>query len=281
MIESRSAAVGGGGPRSRARAGIAGSGTRARAGAAATLMPIVGILAALALWWLSVIVFDINPLLLPAPPEVLAAFNELRPYLLEQTGVTLTETLLGFGLAVPIGLLIGILIASSRTIERMFYPSLVALNAVPKLAFAPLLIVWLGFGQLPKVLMAVLLCVFPIVIASATGLMSMPAEFGELARSLGSSWRRTFVKIRFPNALPEMFLGLKVAMPLALVGAVIGEFAGGDSGLGFIIVQASGLGNTPLAFAAVVLLALMGIALFYALVGIERRLLPWVRETTA
>jgi NitT/TauT family transport system permease protein len=260
---------------------VARSRTKRGSGLAAIGLPVVGVLAAVAIWWLATIVFSIRSFLLPAPPDVLTAFNKLRPYLLDQARVTLTETLAGFGLAAVAGLLIGMVIASSRIVERMVYPGLVALNAVPKVAVAPLFIVWMGFGQLPKMLMAVLLCFFPIVISAATGLMATPAELGELARSLDASRLQTFVKVRFPHALPQIFVGLKVAMPLALIGAVIGEFAAGDAGLGFVITQSGGSGNTPLAFAAVTLLALMGIILFYALVAVERVMLPWVRETTA
>lgn len=255
---------------------------RTSASRLATLgMPILGAFAAVAVWWLATIVFNIRPFLLPAPPEVLASFTRLRSYLLEQAGVTLTETLLGFAMAAVAGLLIGIVIASSSFLERMFYPGLVALNAVPKVAVAPLFVAWVGYGVMPKVLIALLLSFFPIVISTAAGLMSMPKELGELARSLDASWRQTFIKIRFPNALPQIFVGLKVAMPLAIVGAVIGEFQASDAGLGFAIAQASGMGDTPQAFAAVALSAIMGIALFYLLVGIERLLLPWVGETTS
>lgn len=245
------------------------------------VMPVLGALAALAAWWLATIIFNIRSFLLPAPPEVLASFTRLRLYLIEHAGITLIETLLGFGLAVAAGLVIGVVIASSSVLERMFYPGLVALNAVPKVAVAPLFVAWAGYGVMPKVLMALLLSFFPIVISTAAGLMSMPRELGELARSLDASWRQTFIKIRFPNALPQIFVGLKVAMPLSIVGAVIGEFQASAGGLGFVIAQASGMGDTPQAFAGVALSAILGIALFYLLVGIERWLLPWVRETTS
>lgn len=253
---------------------------RAR-GIAWAMLPLLGVLALLGLWWLGKVVFKVPSFLLPSPGEVLASFNRLRSYLLENGRITLVETLVGFGLAVALGLLIGALIASSRLLERMFYPWLVALNAVPKVAVAPLFVVWIGFGTAPKVLMVIVLCFFPIVISAAAGLMSMPRELGELAQSLDASWLQTFIKMRFPNALPQIFVGLKVAIPLAVVGAVIGEFAGSDAGLGFVIVQSGGVGDTPQAFAAIAMLALMGIVLFYALVSIERLLLPWVTETTS
>lgn len=259
-----------------------GSAARPRSSAVATFgLPALGTLTIVAAWWASTIVFEIRPFLLPAPPQVLDSFNRLRPYLLEHASVTLIETVAGFGLAVVAGLVIGTLIASSSVLERMFYPGLVALNAVPKIAVAPLLVVWTGFGMMPKVLMVVLLCFFPIAISTAAGLMSMPRELGELARSLDASWLQTFMKIRFPNALPQIFVGLKVAIPLAFVGAIIGEFSASDSGLGFVIMQAGGVADTAQAFAAIALLVLMSILVFYALVGLERLLLPWIKETTS
>jgi NitT/TauT family transport system permease protein len=162
----------------------------------------------------------------------------------------------------------------------MASPWLVAFNAIPKVAFAPLLIIWLDLPTKPRIAMVVLICFFPIVLATVTGLTKTPAELVELGRSLDASRWQTFVKIRFPYALPQIFVGLKVAMPLAVIGAVIGEFAGGRLGLGQVIAQAGGAGNTALAFAAITVLAVMSIVLFYALVLLERLLLPWVRATT-
>jgi NitT/TauT family transport system permease protein len=160
----------------------------------------------------------------------------------------------------------------------MVYPLLVAVNSVPKVAVAPLLVVWLGYGVLPKVLMVFLICFFPIVISTVSGLGSTPPEFIELARSLEAKPGKTFIKIRLPNAMPQVFVGLTVAMTLAVIGAVIAEYQGGTTaGLGFVIVQSSGMGLTEQSFAAITILAVMSIVLFYTLVGLERLLLPWAR----
>jgi NitT/TauT family transport system permease protein len=243
-------------------------------------LPIVGVAGVVALWWLVAVVFRIQTLLLPTPADVVGAFARLPGHLLRQTWVTLVETLEGFALALVAGLLIALALASSRVLARMFYPLLVAANAIPKLAIAPLLVVWLGFGRFPKVVMVFLVCFFPIVIATATGLTSTPTELAELFKSLSASPRQAFLKVRFPGALPHIFVGLKVAVGLAVIGATIAEFVGAEGGLGFVIIQAGSNADTPLAFAALSLLGIMSIVLFYAIVGVERLLLPWARATT-
>jgi NitT/TauT family transport system permease protein len=244
------------------------------------VLPVVGLALALTGWWGATELFDISSFLLPPPDEVLAELDRLFAHLLEQAQWTLYETVVGFGITVAGGLLIGTLIASSRVVDQMASPWLVAFNAIPKVAFAPLLIIWLDLPTKPRIAMVVLICFFPIVLATVTGLTKTPAELVELGRSLDASRWQTFVKLRFPYALPQIFVGLKVAMPLAVIGAVIGEFAGGRLGLGQVIAQAGGAGNTALAFAAITVLAVMSIVLFYALVLLERLLLPWVRATT-
>lgn len=241
-------------------------------------LPVLGVLVLIGGWWLGVLVTDPPTVIAPAPPDVVASFLRLPRYMLDQTWITLVETLGGFGLSVVAGVLIGLGIASSRVLERMFYPLLVGLNAVPKLAIAPLLVVWMGFGLEPKVVMVLLLCFFPIVISTAYGLTSTPVELIEYARSLDTPRWRIFAKVRFPYALPQIFVGLKVAITLAVIGAVIGEFVGGDGGLGFVIQSAGANGDTPLAFVAIFLLAIIGIVLFYLIAGVERLILPWARE---
>ncbi|MEU5344308.1 ABC transporter permease [Streptomyces sp. NPDC020766] len=243
--------------------------------------PVLGLAAAIGAWALAVAVFDVPEIVLPSPADVLDAFLRVPGYLLGEAVTTLVVIVLGFALAVAAGLVIGVAIAASRIVELMFSPLLVAFNAVPKVALAPLLVVWMGFGQQPKVVMALLVCFFPVVLSVAGGLTSTPVELVELARSLRASRTQTFLRFRFPSALPQIFVGLKVAMPLSAVGAVIGEFSAGDEGLGFVVVQSGANSDTALAFAAIALLGVMSVALFYALVLAERTLLPWVRETTS
>ncbi|MEV0727956.1 ABC transporter permease [Polymorphospora sp. NPDC050346] len=245
-------------------------------------LPALGLVVALTVWWLVTSVFNlIHPVVLPPPQDVLSAFNAVPARLLEATLATTLETVIGFLLSTVAGVLIGLALASSRLVERMFSPLLVAVNAVPKIALGPLLVVSLGWGQKPILTMVFLLCFFPIVLSTATGLTSTPADLAELARSLDASRWQAFRKVRLPAALPQIFVGLKVAMPLAAIGAVIGEFQAGEGGLGYEIVQTSGIGDSATAWAAIILIALMSIVLYFALVLIERLALPWVRETTS
>ncbi|GGM50467.1 ABC transporter permease [Micromonospora sonchi] len=249
--------------------------------ATATLLPAAGLLIALGLWWLVARLELIHPAALPPPADVLAAFVERPARLLAHTLDTTREILLGFALSAVAGVLLGLALAASRTVERMFTPLLVAVNAVPKITLGPLLVVALGWGQKPILTMVFLLCFFPIVLATATGLTTTPAELAELIHSYNASRWQAFRKVRFPAALPQIFVGLKVAMPLAAIGAVIGEFQAGESGLGYVIQQYAGIGDTATAWAAIMLVALVSILLYAALVLLERRSLPWLRETTS
>jgi NitT/TauT family transport system permease protein len=242
------------------------------------VLPLLGLVAVIGLWWLATIVFAIEKFLLPSPKDVFEAYLVQQPYLLEQTWVTLLETLQGFALSIVVGVPIALLIVSSKILERMIYPLLLAVNAVPKIAIAPILLVWMGFGTLPKVIMVFLVCFFPIVISTASGMKSTPAELVELMRSLDSSRTQEFFKLRLQYALPQVFVGLKVAISLAVIGAVIAEFVGAKAGLGYVIVQSGASIDTALAFAAMTLLAIMSITLFYGLVLLERVLLPWSQD---
>jgi NitT/TauT family transport system permease protein len=242
-------------------------------------LPLAGGVAFVALWWLAIVVFDIQSFLLPTPAAVGDAFLREPAYLLENAWVTLTEVLIGFAITVVVGMVIGGILGSSKVIEQAVYPTLIGLNAVPKLAFVPLLIVWMGYGRSPKVTMVVLMCLFPIVLPIVSGLTTTAADLVELSRSLSASRWQTFIKVRLPAALPQIFVGLKTAMPLAVIGALVGELFNADAGLGYVIQSATS--DTPIYFAAIAVLAVMSIVLFYAILGIERLLLPWVRDTTA
>jgi NitT/TauT family transport system permease protein len=241
-------------------------------------LPLLGLAAIIGLWWLATVVFAIEKFLLPSPKDVFDAYAVQQGYLLEQMWVTLLETVQGFALSIVVGVPIALLIVSSKILERTIYPLLLAVNAVPKIAIAPILLVWLGFGSWPKVIMVFLVCFFPIVISTASGMKSTPAELVELMRSLDSSRTQEFFKLRLQYALPQVFVGLKVAISLAVIGAVIAEFVGAKAGLGYVIVQSGASVDTALAFAAMTLLAIMSIILFYGLVFLERVLLPWSQE---
>jgi len=246
---------------------------------AAILLPVIGLIGAIAIWWLAILVFDVESFLLPTPGDVISRFLEQPGYLLQQTRVSFVETISGFLLAIVIGVPIAVLIVRSVILERLVYPLLLAVNAIPKIAIAPLLVVWWGFGIGPKIVMTLLVCFFPIVISTAQGMKSTPAELVELLRSLRASRAQEFFKLRLTYALPQVFTGLKVAISLAVIGSVIGEFSGATEGLGFVISTSGASADTALAFAAIGLLSLMSIVLFYGLVLLEYLLLPWAQET--
>lgn len=247
----------------------------------AVVYPLLGLAVLILAWWAGVEYFKPQPIVLPAPGLVLTAFTEKAAYLTEMAWVTTGEVALGFGVAAVGGVLLGLWLFSSSTVDRMFSPLLVGVNAVPKIALAPMMMVWLGLTYQARVAMVVLLCFFPIVLGTLAGLRSTPAELAELARSLRASRWQTFLKIRLPGALPQIFVGLKVAMPLAAVGSTIGEMIGGDSGLGFVISAASGQSDMALTVAALLLLALVSVVLYFAIEAVEWLLLPWVRGVTA
>jgi NitT/TauT family transport system permease protein len=244
------------------------------------LLPVIGGAAAIGLWWAVTIVFDIETLFLPAPPDVVEALSRNPEYMWKETKVTLNETLIGFGIALVLGLAVAVLLATVRVIERATMPLFVVLNSIPKVAIAPLLVVWLGFGLKPKIVMVTLICFFPIVVSAMAGLKSTPAELTELGRSMSASWWQMFVKVRLRWALPQVFVGLKVAISLAVIGAIVAEIANPGQGLGSVIVISGTSLDTPLAFAAITLLAVMSVVLFYAIALLERLLLPWAREIT-
>jgi NitT/TauT family transport system permease protein len=215
----------------------------------------------------------------PRPGVVLDAIIENPLLLLEEGWATLLACVLGFVLAVVIGIPLAVLMTDSRAMNLMFYPLLIATQSVPKVAIAPILLIWFGTGLESKLAIAFFIAFFPMIVDTATGLRATPAELLELARSLRSSYWQIFFKIRFPAALPHIFSGAKVAVTLAVIGTVIGEFVGGSDGLGSLLLVANSQINSPLAWAALVGLSILGIILYMAVVAAEWVLMPWARAT--
>ena len=237
--------------------------------------PLLTLVAMVVVWELAVALFRVPEYILPTPRGIAAAMIKEWRYLALHTWITVQEVLLGFAMAVAVGIPIAMAIVYSPLIERAIYPLLVGSQSVPKIAIAPLLIFWAGLGLFPKVLVAFLISFFPIIIDTVVGLRSVEPEMLHLARSMGAGAGRTFLKIRFPSALPNIFAGLKVAVTLAVVGAIVGEFIQADRGLGYALLQANAVMDTRLGFAAIIVLSAVGIALFVAVDWIERRLIPW------
>jgi len=227
------------------------------------------------LWDLTVRIFAIPAYLIPPPKDVAVAFwNEGDKLLIEAIPTTMA-TLGGFFLTAAFGIPIAMLIAGSRTVESYVYPLLVFSQSIPKVAVAPLFVIWLGTDAEPKIAIAFLIAVFAIVIDAVLGLKSVPPDILDLARSLRGGRLATLWRIRFPCALPSMFAGMKVGIGLALVGAIVGEFVSSQRGLGYVILSAQGMFDTTRVFVAILVLAVMGVALFWLLAIIERFAIPW------
>jgi len=240
----------------------------------ANQVPLV-VVAALLLWEALSWIFRPPEYLLPFPSRILAELAA-RPDIYFGNGLwTLLNTLAAFALSVAIGVALAVAIVYSRLVEKTVYTLLVALNGVPKVALAPLFVLWLGTGDASKIAIAFFIAIFAIVVDAVLGLRSVNPEMLDLARALRGGELAVLFKIRFPNALPSLFAGMKVAASLALVGVIVGEFVAAKRGLGYVILISQGTFDTPAMFAAIFVLALLGTVLFYALEWLERRVLPW------
>ena len=237
--------------------------------------PFVLIVVLFIVWELAIAVFKIPAYLIPSPVDVAKTMVAEWPDLWRQSIVTGMATLGGFGLSIVIGIPMAMSIAYSRAVESYVYPLMVFSQSIPKVAIAPLFVVWFGFGIFPKIVSAFLLGFFPVVVATVMGFKSVEPDMLDLAKSMRASRWQTFTKISLPNALPSIFSGLKVSATLAVVGAVVGEFVGSNSGIGYVLQIANGNFNLPLMFAALVLLSLMGVILFAIVEVVERIMIPW------
>ena len=236
--------------------------------------PLVVIVALLVVWEVCVRVFGVPAYLLPPPSAIARRMVIDYKLLAVNAWVTLGEVLAGYALAIFVSIPLAAILAQFRVVENAVYPTLVASQTIPKVAIAPILVVWFGFGLTPKILIAFLICFFPIVVDTMTGFRCVPREVIWLSRSMGASQWKTFVKIRIPAALPNIFAGLKVASTLAVVGAVVGEFVAAGEGLGYVINSANISLDTTLMFAAIVVLSALGVALFLVVVMLERVVMP-------
>ncbi|MCD2441342.1 ABC transporter permease [Agromyces sp. SYSU K20354] len=226
-------------------------------------------------WWLVTALGLVPAYLIPSPAAVWDVFVAEWPQLLQHTMVTLQETVVGFVLAAILGVVTAVIMVYSPTAEKSIYPLILFAQVIPKIAIAPILVVWFGFGMAPKIILAVLIAFFPVVVSAVAGLRSVDPELLELSSTMGASRWKTFRKIRFPTSLPHLMSGLKVAVTLAVTGAVVGEFVGADQGLGFVLLLASGNLNAPLLFAVLILMSIIGIVLFLLVELLERIVIPW------
>ncbi|PJJ65353.1 ABC transporter permease [Compostimonas suwonensis] len=232
---------------------------------------VVGLIA---LWQIFVMIFQPSPLILPSPVDIGASLAQDWSIIVSAIPPTLNEIVQGFLLSVVFGVLLAMLITWSRIFEITVYPALIAAQIVPKVALAPLFLVWFGYGITSKVAVAFTIAVFPIIINSVVGLRSTDPQLLVLARSMGAGRWRTFRKITLINALPAIFGGFEIAITLAVIGVVVGEFINADNGLGYLVLVANGNLDTPLVFAVLLVLTVLGSLLFALLVVIKWLVIP-------
>ncbi len=239
--------------------------------------PALTMVSILVLWEVLTALFKVPEFILPPPSSIIEEAASAIDLYLDHTYFTLYEVGVGFGLSLAFGIPTAIAIVYSRFLQNTLYPILVVLQSVPKVALAPLIMMWFFriHQVLPVIIITFLISFFPIVVDTSTGLMTISRELMDLARSLGAPQSRIFFKLRLPNSLPHFFAGVKVAITLAVVGAVVGEFVGGNKGLGYLILFASSQLLTKSVFVSLALLSAMGIALFALVVLIERITIPW------
>lgn len=226
-------------------------------------------------WQVAVEALKVPAYLLPTPTAILADIAKNWRLLGEHALVTLWEIGFGFAVSVVIAIPLAVLFTYSRIFEKLVYPLIVGTQTIPKVAVAPLFLVWFGFGLTPKIIIVTLMTFFPIVINAVVGLKSLNFQTVYLAQSMGAGHWQVFWLFRLPNALPSIFAGFKVASVLAVIGAIVAEFVGADSGLGYLIVVAATDQNVTRQFAAIAFLSAVGILFFWFVGFLERRLLPW------
>jgi NitT/TauT family transport system permease protein len=239
------------------------------------VVPLVATVAGFLLWEAVCRGFKVPAYLVPAPSEIWTETMAIGPTVFGHSMATLKTVLLGFLVSIAISLPLAVLLTASPAISSAVYPFLVWTQSVPKVALAPILVVVLGSNELPRIVITVLVAFFPLVISIATGLMSVPPELIELSRACRASKWSELWRIRLPYAIPFVFAGLKVAISLAVVGAVVAEFVNADAGLGFLIVTSTAFFKVPVAFGALIILSIMGVVLFQIVVIAERVFFPW------
>jgi NitT/TauT family transport system permease protein len=241
------------------------------------LLPPLTFIAMVGLWWAAVEAFKIPAYLLPGPKGVFARLVTDAGLLWMHSKVTLTEILLGFGLTVVAAIPLGLLIALSALSKQVVYPPIMLMQLVPKIAVAPLFLVWLGFGIESKVLLTVLMTFFPLLLASISGFQILDDRLLYLTKSMGATGWQTFRYLRFPAALPVIFSGIKTSATIAATAAIVAEFVGANKGLGYVLLRGTSTMDIELVFAVLVVLTVIGIAINYFVEFCEWAMTPWQR----
>jgi NitT/TauT family transport system permease protein len=242
--------------------------------------PVVTAAGLLMLWQLVCSVFRIDDFIFPSPLTIVQALHEFAGPIAEAAWKTFWVTMLGFAIAIVVGVLLGFLVGSSRLAYAAIYPLLVGFNAVPKAALVPILIVWFGIGLGPGILTAFLISFFPITVNIATGLATLEPELEDVLRVLGAKRWDVLVKVGLPRSMPYFYASLKVAITLAFVGTVLAEMTAGDSGIGYLMQTAGSQQRMPLAFAGLVVIGVMAMAMYELFSLIELRTTGWAHRGT-
>jgi NitT/TauT family transport system permease protein len=234
----------------------------------------------IATWEIGVRAFHVPEFILPAPSVIVQDTSGIGWSLVGHAQATVVTIMAGYLLAVVVSLPLAIGLSSSRLLAHALYPLLVIKQSVPVVALAPILIVMLGTGEAPRIAITTLIALFPLVVSTATGLSSTPPELIELSHSMGASWLKQLIDIRLPSAVPFIFSGLKISMTLSVVGAVVGEFVAAERGLGYLIYTSTAYFHVSIGFGAMIVLSLIGLALFQSVRLVERCLFPWAIAET-
>lgn len=239
------------------------------------LAPWIATIALFLVWEAGCRAFAIEEFLLPTPSASFAALVQYRDAIWHNAFFTLWVTMLGFAIAVAFGLVLGVATGASALAYAALYPMLIGFNSIPKVALVPILVIWFGIGTVPAVLTAFLISFFPIVVNVATGIATLEPELKDVLRSLGARPLDILLKVGLPRAMPYFFASLKVAVTLAFVGSVISETIAGNRGIGYLMLQASSSFRTPLVFAGLIVVAVMGVGMYAVFAVIEKRMTGW------
>ncbi|MBZ9811005.1 MULTISPECIES: ABC transporter permease [unclassified Mesorhizobium] len=246
-----------------------------RASIRSSIAPIAVTLVLFLIWEASVRLLGIRSIVLPAPSEIVAVIIERHDLLMTHLWPSLYLTILGFLLSVVGGIFVAILITYSEVLRRGLYPVIVVSQVIPKISIAPLFIVWFGTGAMSSLLLAFLIAFFPMTINAALGLQAIDEDISRMARTFMASRWQIFWKIRLPNALPYIFGGMKISITLAIIGVIVSEFVASQEGIGYLIKLSGGLLDTPLMMAAITVLSVSGLIMYWVIAEVERRTVFW------